>query len=71
MRLTDIQVQNISELKQEGDRDELALLLKCAPETVSRITTGKQDTTLKNIRLIIKFYIKRQKLITTVANELS
>jgi plasmid maintenance system antidote protein VapI len=70
MKLTDIQIQTVTDLKQSGDRDKLALLLKCTPETISRITNGKQDTSLQNIKLIVKFYLKRQKAIINLQKKL-
>lgn len=70
MKLSNKQIENITILKQDGDNIKLANLLKKDVSTVSRIVTGKQDTTLHNIKAIVSFYIKRKKEIINVNNQL-
>lgn len=70
MKLTDIQIKEISELKQDGDRAALAKILNCSVETVTRITNGKQDATLQKLKAVVKFYLKRKKDVIKINSEL-
>lgn len=49
-------------LKEWGDVEYLAGLTKKQPSTISRIMSGKQETTPEVIMTITEFYKKRKKI---------
>lgn len=55
-------------LKERGDVAEVAKILGMDEASASLIIAGKQNTSVKNIRKVIRFFNKREKDIKEIQN---
>lgn len=55
-------------LKERGDSTEVARILGLDQASASRIIDGKQKTSVKNIRKVIRFFNKRESDIKEIQN---
>jgi plasmid maintenance system antidote protein VapI len=67
MKLSNKIINTWSELKEQGDVNALAKKTGKNQATVSRILSGKQETTPDTIQIIVDFFNARKKQISKIA----
>lgn len=68
MKITEKIKQEWKAVKEKGDNDLLAAILKITPQNVSRITNGG-DATPTQIKKIAKFFEKKQREVAKYVQE--
>lgn len=62
-------INNWKSLKEQGDVNELAALCEKNPSTISRVLSGKQETTPDVLLKIKAFYSKRKSVVKKIEQD--
>lgn len=66
MKVTKKMLAKWAPVTEKGDQSKIARKLKKHPSTISRIMTGKEDTTLNIIAKIDQFYEGKKAVLVSV-----